>query len=269
MRPTADQQLAAVKAAGIPYREYPGWRERGMWRVTAKGWDVKGITIHHTAGGLGSRTVPQYIADIINGDPGVPDKANAVIAPDGTLWLNAAGRANHHVYYSDAGLARVKAGTMPLGGPSVNLRGSRQNFNAMSMGVECIAAGTPNAKQRETAVKWAAAMCRAAGLTAGSVVGHGELGDDRDFSDPGWRMGDFRADVAKHLNHAGGSAGTTTGDLTMADINTIIAKLDALTAQVKELSDAEAKRYSSMYTSERDRYSDLRSQITDQKKADK
>lgn len=61
----------------------------------------------------------------------------------------------------------------------------------------------------------------------------------------------------------------TQGDLTMADINTLIAKIDALAAQVKALSDAEAKRYSSMYTSERDRYSDLRHQITDQKKADK
>lgn len=191
---TADQVLTACRAMGLAVREVPGWRERGMWRIDEKGWTPKWITIHHTAGETGSRTVEQYIADIINGDNAVPDKANAVIDRDGTLWLNAAGRANHQLFYSDAGRIACETDAMPLTG-STNLRGSVQNGNEFSYGVEIIAAGSPNAAQRRTAVLWAAAIAKAHGWTGREAIGHGELSYDRDHSDPALDMGAFRSDV--------------------------------------------------------------------------
>lgn len=193
---TPDQILAAMRRAGLDPVEYPGWRTRGQSRAASKGFAPRAITIHHTAGNLGSRSVASYINDILVSDPDVPDKCSAAIAPDGSVWLVASGRANHHLHYSTQGLAAVTAGAMPTSGGSVNMRGSAQNFNAYAYGVEIIAAGAPNAAQREAAVKWAAALCWAHGWGAGEVVGHGELAYDRDHSDPGLDMSAFRADVA-------------------------------------------------------------------------
>lgn len=195
---TAQQQIDAIRAEGCRVAEYPGWRERGMWRIS-RGWEPQGITIHHTAGGLGSRTVSQYIRDILVSDPKVPDKCNVAIDPSGTVWMVAAGRANHMLHYSQRARDMAIAGSWPIGGGSVNARGSLQNGNSWTYGVECIAAGTPNAAQRDAAVRWAAALCRAHGWNGREVFGHGEASYDRGFSDPGWDMSAFRADVLRRL----------------------------------------------------------------------
>lgn len=191
---TPDQLTAALDRFGVKYVEYPGWRTRGLSRAAQRGYDPRGITIHITAGGLGSRSVSKYIDDILLYDPSVPDKCNAATAPDGTLYLIAAGRANHHLYYSAAGLSALSSGKMSLNG-SVAMRGSQQNFNTYSYGIENISAGPPNAAQRETSLRWAAAICYAHGWSGQEVVGHGELASDRGFSDPGIDMGAFRRDV--------------------------------------------------------------------------
>ena len=194
---TADQQWAAVKSAGISkIVENSGWRSRGIWRIS-KGWKPKGIIIHQTAGNLGSRSVQQYADDILNGDPSCPDKCNAFVAPDGTLWMNAAGRANHCLQYSNQALNAMINETFPLTG-TVAWRGSLQNMNEHTYGLEMIATA-PNAAQVETAARWAAALCRAHGWTAGCIAGHGEVASDRDYSDPGIDMGAFRRRVAAIL----------------------------------------------------------------------
>lgn len=201
---TPDQLLEAAKMFGAPVREYAGWRERGVWRQS-RGFDPHWITIHHTAGEAGG-SVERYIRDVLVGDPAVPDKCTVAIDRDGVIWMVTAGRANHHLMYSQRGYDAAVSETWPIGGPSVNMRGSQQNGNAYSYGVECIAAGTPNDAQLRSATRWAAGMCRVLGWSAGSVLGHGELADDRDFSDPGWRMGDFRAEVARLLGAQSPSA---------------------------------------------------------------
>lgn len=195
---TAQQQLNAIRAEGCRVAEYTGWRDRGMSRAASKGWAPQGVVIHHTAGGLGARTAQQYIRDILVSDRAVPDKCNVAIAPDGTVWMVAAGRANHMLYYSQRARDMAVAGTWPTSG-STNARGSLQNGNSWTYGVECIAAGVPNAAQRDAAVRWAAALCRAHGWSGGEVFGHGEAAYDRGFSDPGWDMGAFRRDVMARL----------------------------------------------------------------------
>ena len=181
---TADQVLSAVKTEGCRVREYAGWRTRGLERARLRGFAPQGITIHHTAGGLGSRSAETYIRDILVSDREVPDKCHAAIDPDGVVWLVAAGRANHMLYYSQRARDMAISGTWPLTGGSVNARGSIQNGNTWTYGVECIAAGTPNPAQRDAAVRWAAALCRAHGWDGREVFGHGEAAYDRGFSDP-------------------------------------------------------------------------------------
>lgn len=192
---SADEQLKAYKASGIKnIHENGGWRTRGIWRISAKGWSPVGIIIHQTAGNLGSRTVQQYMDDIINDDPACPDKCNVAVAPDGTLWVNAAGRANHCLQYSSKALNAIKTGSMPLDRKYADYRGSAQNMNFYTYGVEMIATN-PTEAQIDTAARWAAALCRAHGWSAGHVAGHGEVADDRDYSDPGIDMGKFRTRV--------------------------------------------------------------------------
>ncbi|VEI04096.1 N-acetylmuramoyl-L-alanine amidase [Acidipropionibacterium jensenii] len=219
---TADQQLAAYKAAGIKkIVQNRGWRTRGMWRISAKGWQPRGIIIHQTAGNLGSRTVQQYADDILNGDPACPDKCNVFIPPDGSLWVNAAGRANHCLQYSAKALAALTRETFPLAGKYHDLRGSQQNMNRYTYGVEMIATA-PNAAQIETAARWAAALCRAHGWSAGAVAGHGEVADDRDYSDPGIDMGAFRARVAALIKSKNSPKEL---ELTMSQYTAIMSKL--------------------------------------------
>lgn len=196
---TADQQLAAVKRfaepAGIKVFEYPGWKTRGIWRSKRDGFDVRGCTIHQTAGNLGRRTVEEYIRDIIVSEgTAVPDKSQVVIAPNGDIWMVGAGRMNHCLYYSDAALSAVTNASFSLSG-NQNLRGSKTSFNRYVYGVECIGVGVLPEVQRKSAIVWAAAMSDAHKWTGQETHGHGEVAFDRGFADPGWNMGQFRKDV--------------------------------------------------------------------------
>lgn len=167
-----------------------------------------GITIHITAGGLGSRTEEQYIRDIINGDPHVPLKANAVGAPDGTLWLNAVGNANHALYYGSKALTAALNASFPLSG-NANYRGSLTKWSQLSYGIEMIAASGSKVTraQRRTALIWAAAIARLHGWTGQETHGHGEVSYDRGWADPGINMGTFRRDVMALVK--GGPQGDT------------------------------------------------------------
>lgn len=198
---SADRQLEAARMFGNTVREYPGWRTRGLERARTKGWAPQGIVIHHTAGNLGSRSPEAYIRDILVGDPSVPDKCSVAIDPDGVVWMVAAGRANHMLYYSQSARDMAIAATWPTTG-STNARGSLQNGNSWTYGVEIIAAGSPNPAQRLAAVRWAAGLAKLHGWSGGEVFGHGEAAYDRDFSDPGLDMGAFRRDVAALLGAA-------------------------------------------------------------------
>ena len=205
---SANELLQAARAFGNPVREYPGWQTRGLARARARGFAPACVVIHHTAGESGGND-DRYIRNVLVA-PGsaVPDKCTVAVPRNGEIVMVTAGRANHHLKYGTAGKDAVLAGKMPIGGPSRAYRGSNENWNYYAYGVECIAAGTPNQAQWVAATRWAAGMCKALGIGAGSVVGHGELASDRDFSDPGWPMGEFRAEVARLLK---GIPATPTG----------------------------------------------------------
>src|SRR5699024_7084377 len=108
--------IKILKAEGLKVKKVRGWKSRCRCHAGAhyrggrhiRGWEpLHGTMVHITAGGLGGRSPRKYIRDIINGDPNIPNKAQFVTAPDGTVYVNSCGRANHAGRVSAAGLRRV------------------------------------------------------------------------------------------------------------------------------------------------------------------
>ena len=209
---TPTQLLAALKAEGLTVREYSGWRdrcrchagshERGQ-RPTGRGWgSVHGTVVHITAGNLGSRSVETYIRDIINGDPNVPTKSQFVVAPDGTVWLNSAGRCNHAGQIGTRARDGILAGDFSTTSSYDDRRGASVDGNSITYGIENIAASKMTDAQREASVRICAAIARAFGWDGRESIGHGEISSARGKADPNLHMGDFRRDVMARVGKA-------------------------------------------------------------------
>lgn len=170
----------ALRNGGCAYRESPGWRQRGHGPLRG----VRGILIHHTAGGGSSdwKTVQ-------NGRPGLAGPlAQMTLERDGAVLLIAAGQCWHS-----------GNGTHPGVGGAVG--------NGWLIGIEGVSRGVGNdwtAAQRREYPRVAAALCRHYRLPPSAVVGHKEYATPRGRKiDPGdWDMNQFRAEVARHLGGA-------------------------------------------------------------------
>lgn len=217
---TPTQLLATFKAEGIVVREYPGWRDRCRCHTgshekgegwAGRGWGtLNGQVTHITAGDLGTRTVEQYIASAILGDPEIPCKVQAVIAPNGELWLVSAGRCNHAGLVGGAVQDHMRAADFSTSDNyDDRFRGGTADGNAFTFGYENITSKTMTAAQYETSVKGNAALARKFGWTGQESVGHGEISSARYYVDPGLDMGKFRRDVMARVK-----AGSTTGSTT-------------------------------------------------------
>jgi len=220
---TPDQLLKALRNEGLTVREYAGWRDRcrchngshAAGGPTVRSWGpIHGTMVHITAGGLGTRSVESYIRDIINGDPNTPTKCQFIVAPNGEVWINSAGRCNHAGTVSSASVSALANGTLSLAG-SQNLRGHDVDGNTSMYGIENIAAVSMTAAQRESSVRICAAVSRAYGWDGRDAIGHGEASDQRGFGDPNLDMGRFRADVMSRIKNTT----TTQEDNTMANFS--------------------------------------------------
>lgn len=214
---TYDQIIKALKAEGLVVHEYTGARDRCRCHTgshAAGGTKVRpwgpfyGTYTHITAGNLGTRTVEQYIRDIINGDPNVPCKAQFVVPPDGSVWVNSVGRANHAGTVSSTSISMQQAASFSFDKTYDPHRGHDADGNTHSYGIEAIAASAMNAAQREACVRINAALARPQGWDGGESVGHGECSDQRSYADPGLDMGAFRRDVRARIT--GGSTTDVT-----------------------------------------------------------
>lgn len=169
----------ALRVGGIGHWASPGWERRGHGAMSTP----RGILIHHTAGGG-----PNDWKVVQNGRPGLSGPlAQLVFNRDGGVSIIAAGQAWH-------------AG-----------RGSHPNVpggsNANLIGIEGVSRGVGNdwtAAQRREYPRVAAALCRHYRLPSSRVLGHKEFATPRGRKiDPGdWDMGQFRADVQRHLGGA-------------------------------------------------------------------
>lgn len=206
-----DALLAALKAefkqSGTKLIEVPGWRQRCRCHTGShelggpkvRPWGpFHGSTCHITAGNLGTRTVLQYIASIINGDPDVPIKSQFVTAPNGDCYLNSGGRCNHAGKVSQTSKDMCIAGSWSLS-KWEDHRGDSIDGNTFLYGIENIAAVSMSSAQRTTSVLICAAIARAEGWNGRESVGHGEISSARGYADPNLNMGLFRKDVFNRL----------------------------------------------------------------------
>jgi hypothetical protein len=244
---TYDQILRALRAEGLKVVEVPGSRGRcrchsgphsnggPLVRAFAPTGDVM---VHITAGGLGGRSPLQYIADIINGDPSTPFKSQFVTDPEGVVYLNGAGRANHAGTCGSRAVAASRNQQLSTEGYQGNLRGSDADGNTVWYGIENIAATSMTTAQRAASVRICAALSRLARRTGRGSIGHGEASNNRSYADPNLDMGAFRRDVIARVK-AGPSGARENGflmALTDKQQDKIADQLDLLVDIAKDLA---------------------------------
>ncbi|WP_340382345.1 peptidoglycan-binding protein [Streptomyces sp. SS7] len=191
---SADALVAALKAEGVTVVEHAGWRthnrnHKGPWGP------VNGVIIHHTV-----TSGTQASVDIcFNGYTALPGPlCHGVITKDGKVYLVGNGRANHAGSGDGDVLKAVVAERATLPAPNEQNTDGNVHF----YGFECVNLGDgkdpwPDV-QLDAMVRAAAALCRAHGWTAQSVIGHKEWTATK--VDPkGFAMSDFRARVAARL----------------------------------------------------------------------
>lgn len=204
---SADRVVEVLRAEGVEVREHRSWRTHN--RNGAGPWGgVNGVMIHHTAG------VGAGMADLCyNGISGLPGPLCHAFAPkSGPLYLVGHGRANHAGTVAANAHAAVvnESPTHPRPDPAEPIDGNQRYYG---IEIENLGDGKDPypAGQYEQAVRWAAALCRAHGWSAHSVIGHAE-GTQRKI-DPSFSMDRFRADVAARLKNGPGWGGGEEEDM--------------------------------------------------------
>ncbi|MFB7014205.1 MULTISPECIES: N-acetylmuramoyl-L-alanine amidase [unclassified Streptomyces] len=168
--------------------------------------------MHHTV----TKDTSSTVAMVRDGYASLPGPlCHGMIAKDGTVHMVGWGRTNHAGGGDPRVLEQVIAesyGTRPT--PPTKGNSNGVDGNSRFYGWECENLGDgkdpwPKA-QYDAIVRVQAALCRAHGWTAKSVIGHLEWSSDK--VDPrGFPMATLRADVAERLKHpASWSPGTTT-----------------------------------------------------------
>ncbi|CAL2073569.1 MULTISPECIES: peptidoglycan-binding protein [Streptomyces] len=202
---SADALVAALRAEGVTVVEQSGWRthnrnQKGSWGP------VNGVVIHHTVSAGTSSSVNLCF----NGDSALPGPlCHGVIAKDGTVHLVGNGRANHAGGGDPSVLRAVISETYGDRPPAPHEHegsAGAVDGNSRFYGFECVNLGDghdpwPDA-QLEAIERVSAALCRAHGWGAKSVIGHLEWSDWK--SDPrGFSMSGMRQRIQTRL-----SAGT-------------------------------------------------------------
>lgn len=192
---TADRLLTVLRGEGLTVREYKNWRTHERDDETGRAFGpVHGVVIHHTAG-------RDSLALCYAGTAGLPGPlCHTHLAKDGIASMLSAGRANH------AGSFAANAHAAVLAESSVHPRPDAAepvDANDLYYGIEIENLGDGRdpypTVQYDAAVRWAAALCRAHGWSADSVIGHRE--GTRRKVDPTFSMEVFRAAVAERLKH--------------------------------------------------------------------
>lgn len=196
--------LAAFRAEGVDTEPWHDWLETDRPGPFAP----NGVMVHHTGSNTSDATGRAYTRSILRpGYAGLPGPlCMAGIAPNGRVILLSRQDANHagggcpHVLQ-----AVIDEASWLMQREARPTRGNRNGVdgNARFYGFEIMySGGRPmSAAQLDQAVRATAALCRAHGWTARSVIGHREW--SRDKSDPGMMsMVTFRKLVQARLDRA-------------------------------------------------------------------
>lgn len=180
--------LATVaRRTGYPVIERAGWKTRG--RAAMSG--VRSVMCHHTAGGRNGNA--PSLGVVQNGRAGLPGPlAQFVLGRDGTIYVVAAGRANH--------AGKVSA---------------TKYTNSYSIGIEAENTGVGEPwgdAQMDAYAKLCRELCDHYGIPYSDVVGHKEAAVPRGRKiDPTFNMNDFRKMVRarKGTGSSGGGSSPT------------------------------------------------------------
>lgn len=168
-----------LRAAGLRVVEIPGWKSRGRPGLFAP----QGNLWHHTGGAADGRAYAEWMAT--TGRPDLPPPlCQLAVGRDGTVYVCAAGRANH------AGVAKA-SGPCPAG-----------DGNTLYLGWECMNTGTEGwtPAQYHAMRVGAAATSTHYGWGAGHNRAHRETSVTGKW-DPGQLdMDKFRTDVRATMN---------------------------------------------------------------------
>lgn len=200
----ADQFVNALRAEGVNVRTIGQWRthnrnHKGPWGP------VNGVMVHHTAGG--SSGAVEFCYDGSSDLPG--PLCHGVIEKDGTVSIISTGRSNHAGGGDPNVLAAVRDeryGDYPPATHQHQGTAGAIDGNAHFYGWECVNLGNGKdpwpAVQVDAIVRASAAICRAYGWTAKSVIGHKEWSDYKpDPAGPGMpNMRDLRAKIQERLD---------------------------------------------------------------------
>lgn len=194
---TADALVAVLRAEGVTVVEHPGWRTNNRNHKGAWG-PVNGVIIHHTV----TSGTTASVELCFNGHADLAGPlCHGVIAKDGTVHLVGNGRTNHAGSGDGDVLNAVITERATLPAPDQN----NTDGNARFYGFECINLGDGKdpwpAAQVEAIVRVSAAVCRAHGWSARSVIGHKEWTNQKiDPRGPGLpTMSDLRYHIAAQL----------------------------------------------------------------------
>ncbi|WP_326811645.1 N-acetylmuramoyl-L-alanine amidase [Streptomyces scopuliridis] len=190
---SASAVLTALRAEGVRVVEVGSWRthnrnSKGPWGP------VNGVMIHHTVT-KGTDSTVRLCRDGHSTLPG--PLCHGVIAKDGTVHLVGWGRANHAGLGDDDVLRAVTAESALPADNEANTDGNRHFY-----GFECENLGDGKdlwpAAQLEAIERVSAALCRAHGWGARSVIGHKEWQPGK--IDPlGFTMASMRDRIADRL----------------------------------------------------------------------
>ncbi|MFD9906377.1 peptidoglycan-binding protein [Streptomyces sp. NPDC059063] len=182
--------VRALRREGAPTQEHPDWRthnrnHKGPWGP------VHGVMLHHTAG-------TNSLSACRHGLPDLPGPlCVGLIAKDGTVHLLGYGRTNHAGPGSAAVLAAVRAEAELPARPGPDAVDGNARFYGFE--IENLGNGRDPypAAQLDAVERLAAALCRAHGWSAASVIAHKEW--TRRKIDPSFSMTAVRARIARRL----------------------------------------------------------------------
>lgn len=187
---TADALARALRDEGVVLSESGNWRthnrnSRGAWGP------VHGVMLHHTAGTDSLRLCREGTADL----PG--PLCIGLITKDGTVHLVGYGRTNHAGSGSTAVLEAVRAERAALPAPGPDAVDGNARFYGFE--IENLGKGRDPypAAQLAAVERLSAAICRAHGWSASSVIAHKEW--TRRKIDPSFSMSGMRQRVAARL----------------------------------------------------------------------
>ncbi|MFE0046299.1 peptidoglycan-binding protein [Streptomyces albireticuli] len=194
---TADGFLAALRAEGVRVVEHGDWRTHNRNHMGPWG-PVNGVMLHHTAGTDSVDLCYDGMDDL----PG--PLCIGVLTKDGTAHLVGYGRTNHAGRGAYATYQAVCAETRTPSRPGPDAVDGNVHFYGFE--IENLGDGDdpyPDA-QLATVERVAAALCRAHGWSAASVVGHKEWTARK--IDPSFSMPGMRDRIARRLAAGPGPA---------------------------------------------------------------